>query len=80
MKTLGEFGFGKSTMEDLVWEEVEKFCEFLSRRLDKPVQVCGLFNITMLNILWRITTGESFAYDDEKIKKFRYSTKESFSN
>jgi hypothetical protein len=26
VKTLGDFGFGKSSMEELVWEEVEKFC------------------------------------------------------
>ena len=71
VKTLGDFGFGKSSMEDLVWEEAEKFCESLSSRVEKPVQVSGLFNISMLNILWRITTGDTFAYDDHRIKQFR---------
>ena len=71
VKTLGDFGFGKSSMEELVWEEAEKFCESLSSRVEKPVQVSGLFNISMLNILWRITTGDTFAYDDHRIKQFR---------
>ena len=71
VKTLGDFGFGKSSVEELVWEEAEKFCESLSSRVEKPVQVSGLFNISMLNILWRITTGDTFAYDDHRIKQFR---------
>lgn len=72
VKTLGNFGFGKSSMEDLVWQELENFCEFLSKSLDKPVQVQGLFNISMLNVLWKILTGDTFAYNDEKIKRIRY--------
>ena len=72
VKTLGEFGFGKSSMEEMVWEEAERFCDHLSSRLQEPVQVCGLFNISILNILWRMTTGDTFAYDDVKIKQFRY--------
>ena len=71
VKTLGDFGFGKSSMEELVWEETEKFCESLSSSVNQPVQVSGLFNISMLNILWRITTGDTFAYDDHRIKQFR---------
>ena len=72
VKALGDFGFGKSSMEQLVWEEAEKFCDSLKSRLETPVQVSGLFNISMLNILWRITTGDTFAYEDERIKQFRY--------
>ena len=72
VKTLGDFGFGKSSMDQFVWEEAEKFCDSLSSRLEKPVQISGLFNISMLNILWRITTGDTFAYEDERIKQFRY--------
>ena len=73
VKTLGEFGFGKSSMEELVWEETEKFWEYLSSQLKKPLQVSGLFNISMLNILWRMTTGDTFDYGDKRIRLFRYS-------
>ena len=71
VKNLGDFGFGKSTMEELVWEETEKFCDSLIERLGTPVQISGLFNISMLNILWRITTGDTFDYKDKKIMQFR---------
>ena len=73
IKNLGDFGFGKSNMEELVWEETEKFCESLKERLGTPVQVSGLFNITLLNSLWRITTGETFDYNDQNILRFRYN-------
>ena len=69
VNTPGNFGLGKSSMEDLLWQEAENFCEFISKRLVKPVQVQGLFNISMLNVLWKILTGDTFAYDDVPVSE-----------
>ena len=54
-------------MEDIIQDEFN----FLSRSLDQtrgnPVEVMDLFNIPVLNSIWRILTGERLEQDDPKL-------------
>ncbi len=61
MRTLREFGFGKSGMEDIINHEVEEFSAFLldeaNKAEDGAIDTQNVYNISILNALWRIISG-----------------------
>ncbi len=61
MRTLREFGFGKSGMEEMVNNEVAEFIPFLLEEAaanNGAIVVSNLFNVSILNALWQIISGE----------------------
>jgi len=69
LKTLRDFGFGKSTMEELINEEISKAMDFLREVAGpKPVQLFSKFNIFIVNSLWALISGESLDYADPKLQ------------
>ena len=71
VKTLGRLGLGRSSLEEMVWREVEKFCQHLEEKNEEPEQVVELFNLPVVGMLWELTTGESLDYENIKLKEFR---------
>ena len=69
VKTLNTLGLRNSSLEDM--EEVEKFCQCLEAKRDNPVQVVGLFNLPVLSVLWKMTTGDNVDYYDKKLQALR---------
>lgn len=76
IRTLREFGFGKSASMDIVMnEEAKKFIEYLKSNVkstpDNVIHVGNgdLFDSTVLNILWRLVTGKEHDLSDERITK-----------
>ena len=43
-----------------------------------PIDVAGVFNLPILNALWRVCTGESFEYTDRKLNRIISMTAELF--
>ena len=68
LKTLRDFGFGKLSMEETVQDEVKKFINYLTSTNQQPLDVAGKFNLPVLNVLWRISLGQSYEYDDPKLQ------------
>ena len=64
LKTLKEFGFGKSGMEEIISEELNEFIPFLleESKNNGSILVMNLFNISILNIIWRIVNGSRYDY------------------
>ena len=63
LKTLKEFGFGKSGMEEMIREELNEFVPFLlEESKNGSISVMNLFNISILNIIWRIVNGSRYDY------------------
>ena len=70
MKSLKDLGFGKSSMEDSINGEVEKLINQLKAKHEgKPVDLRGLMNMSIVNALWVLVTGESLDLDDPKLQK-----------
>ncbi len=70
LSTLRDFGFGKQNMDELIEDEVEQLLSKIEEsHLDKPLAVQYLFNISVLNALWRILSGERLDYDDPKLNE-----------
>ena len=66
LKTLKEFGFGKTGMRELVMEEVEHFLDHL-REGNTIVDMSSQLPLPILNSLWRVAVGERFNYDDPQL-------------
>ncbi|ODM88926.1 Farnesoate epoxidase [Orchesella cincta] len=70
IRTLRDFGFGKAaSMDVVVSEELEKFTGYLQKQMttEGVVKVDGLFDLTLVNVLWRLVTGVNYSMDDERI-------------
>ena len=69
LRTLRDFGFGKSSMEDLILEESEKLNKMIANKmLNYPVDLGQTFNVSVFNALWVIMVGEKFELDDPELK------------
>ena len=67
LKTLKNFGFGKSSLETIMQEEIKNFCSDLKKDCQTgPVDLANRFNVMVINILWRIIGGKRFDYQDKK--------------
>ena len=69
MRHLRDFGFGKASMEDSLNEEVQKLIEVYKQDLSKPVDLSNTMNISIVNALWHIITGEKLDLQDPKLTK-----------
>ena len=79
-KTLKNFGFGKSSLETIMQEEIKNFCSELKKHCqDGPVDLGNRFNVMVINILWRIIGGKRFDYQDKKFAKLVEHLNEGFS-
>ena len=58
LRNLRDLGFGKTSMESLIQEEIEKCIELLRKEVGKPTQLDLKLNIAIVNALWKLLTGE----------------------
>ncbi len=78
-RTLRDFGFGRSSMDDLIQDEVKDFGSFLEQnKVDKPIATRDLFHIPILSSLWTIVTGERASRNDPTLVRVMESMIKSF--
>lgn len=68
LRVLKDFGFGKASMESTLLDELDKLCEELKRCCDKAIDIKTKMNISILNSLWSILTGQKLQLDDPKLQ------------
>ena len=69
LRNLRDFGFGKSEMETTLAEEVEKLCDEYSNFVGVPFCLDNTLNLSVVNSLWAILTGEKLDLRDKKLLK-----------
>ncbi|CAL8126614.1 unnamed protein product [Orchesella dallaii] len=70
LRQLRDFGFGKSSMEELVQEEVKETIAHLKKFQGKPIKnLKQMLQISVLNSLWTITANKRFNHDDPVVLK-----------
>ncbi|ODM91855.1 Farnesoate epoxidase [Orchesella cincta] len=81
IRTLRDFGFGKSASMDVVInEEIDKFMTHFKKTLacstnNTVLMSKELFDMTTTNVLWRLVTGISYDLEDDRIENMiRLST------
>ncbi|XP_069696214.1 methyl farnesoate epoxidase-like [Periplaneta americana] len=76
LRHLRNFGFGKTSMEGLILDQVE---DIVKEMKDHPImQVNGLFNVSALNVLWSMIAGVTYERDDARLKYLFEKLNESF--
>ena len=69
LRVLKDLGFGKTSMEDTIMDEVEKLCDELRKFEGKPFKWEGILNVSVLNGLWGLLVGEKLQLDDPRLIK-----------
>ena len=54
-------------MEELIKAEIEEFVKHIKKFPGVPLDCINLFNLPVVNALWRVTTGKRYDYDDKKL-------------
>ncbi|KAL0822559.1 hypothetical protein ABMA28_004601 [Loxostege sticticalis] len=68
LKFLKGFGYGSRQMELHIAEECQALVEKL-KKTHEPVLVNSMFDISIINIVWRFVAGKRYELDDERLKK-----------
>lgn len=69
IRQLREFGFGKSSMEQLIIEELDELLKTFEKKEATGTEITGLdsiFRLPVINSLWKILTSNRFEHDDSK--------------
>ncbi|CAL8116967.1 unnamed protein product [Orchesella dallaii] len=73
IRTLRDFGFGKTaSMDGVVNEELDKFTDHVNKLIDKKdgiLEVESFFDLTVINVLWRLVTGVNYELEDARMLK-----------
>jgi hypothetical protein len=81
-RSLREFGFGKLNSLDLCLEEetLELLRYFENLRTESPSDLCfsTIFNLPVLNVIWRVMSGARFACDDKDMARLVELLKQTF--
>ena len=80
LRNLRDFGFGKSEMEDTLLDEVDNLCVEYSKLVGKPISLHNTMNISIINALWSILTGEKLLLNDPKLLKIVSSFSDTVKN
>ena len=67
LRHLRDFGFGKTTGEELITNEMKEFIQALNKNAGAPVSIDRRFNVAMLNTLWMIMSGVRYEQDDPRL-------------
>ena len=68
MRSLKDLGFGKTTMEEDINQEVEKLVQRLKQECEgKATRLNSLMSLSVVNALWVLLVGEKLALDDPKL-------------
>ncbi|KAJ8716133.1 hypothetical protein PYW08_013418 [Mythimna loreyi] len=67
LKYLKSFGYNSRFMENYVSEECRALVKLRLSDAGKPILVNNMFNITVVNILWRLVAGKRYDLEDRKL-------------
>lgn len=69
VRQLREFGFGKSSMELMILEELDELLKTFEKKSATGTPITGLdsiFRLPVVNSLWKISTSKRFEHNDSK--------------
>ena len=64
-RTLRDFGFGKATLENILISEADHIVDHFQSLNGRPVQPQLIFNVGVLNVLWKIVADRRWIFDKE---------------
>lgn len=77
LRQLRDFGFGKSSMEHLILEEVNEVLDRYKKQCGQPVtKIRETLRLAVVNSLWKILSSERFEHDDPALLKLTLNSTE----
>ena len=64
IRNLRDFGFGKTSMEGLIMEEVKELLHWIKQQHGKPIALHRRLVLATVNALWTILSGERYEHND----------------
>jgi len=64
LRRLRDFGLGKSSMEDLILEEIRGLFNKLDDQINTPLSMSLIYNVSVINALWTLLSGQRLSLDD----------------
>ena len=61
LQSLREFGLGKTSLEQKVFDEVDAATQYLKDRADTPTDIKSLASMMIANVIYRIVFGKRYA-------------------
>lgn len=75
LRQLRDFGFGKSSMENLILEEVDIVVEKYRKMCGQPVTgMRDSLRLALVNSIWQILSSQRFDHDDPELLKLSDNT------
>ncbi|XP_076057956.1 cytochrome P450 2D20-like [Oratosquilla oratoria] len=68
LKNLRDLGFGKTSHEPLMNEEMLELMACIEEQGGQPIPLLTLFNRTVLNVLWAMVMGKRYSYSDPELQ------------
>ncbi|KAJ2944347.1 hypothetical protein O0L34_g18349 [Tuta absoluta] len=78
IKYLKTFGYGSRSMEANITEECRALVELRTKDAGQPIPVNHMFDVSIINILWRIVAGKRYDLDDDRLKELCHLIKRAF--
>ncbi|XP_069187321.1 cytochrome P450 2D15 isoform X2 [Procambarus clarkii] len=69
LRHLRDLGFGKTSYEPMMVDEVSELMNHIQQQKGKPLHMNKFFNRSVVNVLWGMMMGKRFSYDDAKLEK-----------
>ncbi|XP_043191071.1 methyl farnesoate epoxidase-like [Amphibalanus amphitrite] len=70
LRHLRDLGLGKNSMESTVLDEFEELAKEMQQDCGKPVKINFRFNLTVLNILWRMVADQRLDNNNPNAQKY----------
>ncbi|XP_060079129.1 cytochrome P450 2J6-like [Ylistrum balloti] len=74
LTTLKKFGFGKSSFENAIKDEIDVFLDVLQSKCGKPFDLKSSLMKSVANVICSITLGSRFDHDDQRLHELVKST------
>ncbi|CAK1556238.1 unnamed protein product [Leptosia nina] len=68
LKHLRNFGYGSRSMENNICEEVKAIVDLRKLDAGRPVVVNHVFDVAIVNIMWKLVAGKRYDLKDNKLK------------
>ncbi|XP_049874477.1 farnesoate epoxidase-like [Pectinophora gossypiella] len=78
IKYLKSFGYGTRSMETNIAQECKALVELRMSDAGQPVLVNDMFDVSIINILWRLVAGKRYDLKDERLKELCHLIKRAF--
>ncbi|CAL8142838.1 unnamed protein product [Orchesella dallaii] len=79
VRQLRDFGFGKTSMESIIMEEVNELGDRLASLKGEPVSnMKGFLSLATVNSLWSIVAGKRYSQDDPKLRALAHQLSGAF--